>query len=185
MALTKVKGSIIDRGVWVEDFGAVGDGVTDDTAAIQAAIDEWETVGGTLISTSGVFLISSPLIFSKNSSNNVLDLAGEIKCSSTYNNTMVKFIGDFTLGYINGLIIKRLYLNGNKTDGTYSLNHGMQLKYFSDSKIDKIYIYNTGGKGIYFNGYCDRNIIGHIYEQGCNGYGIHLSDDGAGGSRAN
>jgi hypothetical protein len=41
----------------VKDFGAVGDGVTDDTAAIQAALDS-----GNSITANGTFLLSSPLV---------------------------------------------------------------------------------------------------------------------------
>jgi hypothetical protein len=41
--------------VSVKDFGAVGDGVTDDTAALQAALDRIDTVGGELLFPSGVY----------------------------------------------------------------------------------------------------------------------------------
>ena len=48
--------------VSVRDFGAVGDGVTDDTAAIQAAIDYIETLNGGVIEVPrGAFRISSTL----------------------------------------------------------------------------------------------------------------------------
>ena len=49
--------------VSVKDFGAVGDGVTDDTAAIQAAIDSM-TSGGTLLFPPATYLVS------ENASNN-------------------------------------------------------------------------------------------------------------------
>lgn len=52
--------------VSVTDFGAVGDGVTDDTAAIQAAIDA-TPVGGTLYfpDTTGFYLCNSTLMLNK------------------------------------------------------------------------------------------------------------------------
>ena len=45
----------------VFDFGAVGDGVTDDTAAIQAAIDALPSTGGVVFFNPGTYLISSTL----------------------------------------------------------------------------------------------------------------------------
>jgi len=59
MPLTKVTYSMIDGDVVnVRDFGATGDGVTNDTAAIQAAIDSLSTSGGTVYFPQGTYLIS-------------------------------------------------------------------------------------------------------------------------------
>jgi len=48
----------------VTDFGAVGDGVTDDTAAIQAAIDSISGQNG-VVNLFGTHLVSSPIISTK------------------------------------------------------------------------------------------------------------------------
>ena len=60
MALTKAHNRMIaDAAVNVKDFGAVGDGVTDDTAAIQAALDHVAANGGTLYFPAGTYLSDS------------------------------------------------------------------------------------------------------------------------------
>ena len=74
MALTKVTYSMIEGAVVnVLDFGAVGNGVANDTAAIQAAIDSL-TVGGTVFFPTGTYLCSTGLTVADN--NTVLDFAG-------------------------------------------------------------------------------------------------------------
>lgn len=58
MALTKATYSMIDgAAVNVQDYGAVGNGITDDTAAIQAALD----TGKVVVLPEGNYLISSTL----------------------------------------------------------------------------------------------------------------------------
>lgn len=52
----------LEQYVSVKDFGAVGDGVTDDTAAIQAALDYCETSGAQIYGNQGTYLITSTLV---------------------------------------------------------------------------------------------------------------------------
>jgi hypothetical protein len=60
MALTKATHRMIEgASVNVRDFGAVGDGVTDDTVAIQAAIDSIGSNGGTVHLPAGVYLLAA------------------------------------------------------------------------------------------------------------------------------
>lgn len=67
MTLTTVKGSVLNRGVNVKDFGAVGDGVTDDTAALRLAFDEalsflmGGAIGVTVLIPDGSYLVTDEL----------------------------------------------------------------------------------------------------------------------------
>ena len=49
-----------------KDFGAKGDGIADDFAALQAALDSLKTTGGTIYFPSGTYLISECLVFYSN-----------------------------------------------------------------------------------------------------------------------
>tara|TARA_R100001198_G_scaffold96694_1_gene87870 strand:+ start:156 stop:2399 length:2244 start_codon:yes stop_codon:yes gene_type:complete len=87
--------------VSVKDFGAVGDGEKDDTAAIQAAIDSLGNSGGTVLIPVGTYLISSTLNLTKKTT-----LTGEGGYFlNQYSNT------DFTVG---GTTIK--LKTGSNTD---------------------------------------------------------------------
>lgn len=68
----------------VKDFGAIGDGVADDTASIQAAITA-AGIGGTVIIPAGTYLLSSKLVGSVNQQ--ILG-AGQ-------NNTILRRFGDY------------------------------------------------------------------------------------------
>lgn len=67
MALTTVKGAVLNRGINVKDFGAKGDGTTDDTAAIQAAITYALTIFPVpaVYIPSGIYRLTQQIISTK------------------------------------------------------------------------------------------------------------------------
>lgn len=73
-AVTRTYQDKMRETVSVKDFGAVGNGLADDTAAIQAAIDAVEAAGGGVVYGSGVMRITSGLTITEN--NTVFDLNG-------------------------------------------------------------------------------------------------------------
>ena len=94
----------------VQDFGAVGDGIQDDTAAIQAAIDAVQSQGGgTVYLPQGDYLISSELTANHDGINIVGDGIGviggtNILMSSDTQNGIV--LGNYTGNRIAHLTIK-------------------------------------------------------------------------------
>ena len=66
MSLTKVSYSMIRGAVAnVLDFGAIGNGTTDDTAAIQAAINSLSVTGGVVYLPTNTYKITAPLTNTK------------------------------------------------------------------------------------------------------------------------
>jgi hypothetical protein len=99
MSLTKATFSMISgASVNVQDFGAVGDGVTDDYQAIRNAIDSLPPLGGTLwfpyTDSGGVYYLSETLNISR-----PIRMTGQIISSSTsyfYIGTVLKFAASKT-----------------------------------------------------------------------------------------
>ncbi|MCK4997175.1 hypothetical protein KAS08_02630 [Candidatus Pacearchaeota archaeon] len=117
-----------DPYVDVRAFGAKGDGVTDDTIAIQAAIDSLPTAGGTVFFPVGQYRITSNISTSKASvrllgaggtSFNEAGGYGSTLIADTANMTLLDFDGNIHLIH-QGPIIENINLIDN-TGGTATL----------------------------------------------------------------
>lgn len=80
-----LSGALLDRAYSVKDFGAKGDGVHDDTTAVQAAFDALPTEGGVITFPDGAYLLTNKITCAK--SNVVVDgQNASIHFANTVNN---------------------------------------------------------------------------------------------------
>jgi hypothetical protein len=108
----------------VKDFGAVGDGVTDDTAAIQGAVNARGNMAGVIFFPPGNYLISSPITFIPTSEAAIVFQG--VGVAST-------IVGSF-----NDYLLK---INGNTGVG--------ECFYVQDLSLHN---YGSSGGGVYFTG---------------------------------
>lgn len=168
--------------VSVKDFGATGDGVTDDTAAIQAAIDALPTNGRELYFPAGTYLISESLILSERQT----ILVGE-----SIHNTVIKADTtdqaciEFRAGDCG---TKKLSIRPKGSAGI-----GLWLRGIPWAKIEDCFIYpqvNGQGYGIVItdNNYSGSFASGSYYHSihrnriGYSGYGFIYGIDAVSGS---
>ena len=101
--------------VSVKDFGAVGDGVADDTAAVQAAINALPAIGGSVAFSTGTYILGSSVVINKNNVSLVGQGSGSIIKKSTAD-TILIHVGT-TAGVTQGNRIKNFSCAGMHFDG--------------------------------------------------------------------
>jgi hypothetical protein len=176
-----IKGYIQDRIVSVKDFGAVGDGVTDDVAAFQAAINSLPASGGEIIvpQVSSYYVCSGEILIPTGKSN--------ITIRGTHKYVQIRFTSatanGFTIqGESDNLVIQNLdlYSSNNSNGAAIScVNTGSAtpLRDFEFININISYFL----KGIIIWGHVDGLIKGG--RQGgrgkavAGGVGIQLGED--------
>lgn len=158
MPLTKVSYSMI-AGAYVNvlDFGASGDGITDDTAAIQAAFDHAkDNDNSTVFLPAGEYVVSSPLIVEA-------DTAG-------FKGT-VNIIG---VG-ADASIIKSSVDTGAVIDYTQSANLRFHRQVQIQNMCIRQYVAGTDAHGIRMTGAIQVTISGCLFED-LDGDGVHLAN---------
>lgn len=150
----------------IKDFGAKGDGTTNDLTAIQAAVDALPDTGGVVFVpfTSVGYLINAPIVLPSN-----VSLVGEgkgsrIKLDASATRTMITNLD--SVGGNVGIVIEGLYLDGGKSYASYTEPDSADcilLKNVSKSIVKNNWITNTDKDGIALRtGSVDNEITGNI-----------------------
>ncbi|CAG1769114.1 Mannuronan C5-epimerase AlgE4 [uncultured bacterium] len=138
----------------VRDFGAKGNGKTDDTAAIQLAIDSVALQGGTVTIPSGIYLVSSP-IFVRNNVSVVGSGIGNtiLKVLDNHNSDLIGVLrtpfGESTIN----VYIANLSLDGNRENQEVGEHFGFYCGVEPDSPVSDYDIYVERVEAHHFTGY--------------------------------
>jgi len=127
--------------VSVKDFGAVGDGVTDNTVAFQAAVTA--AAGGKLELQEGTYLIGK------------VTLPSSIIIEGKGVGTIIKLVAGhddhlLTAASASGITLKNLTLDGNKANQTAgAASRGLYLLDSSDIRLVDVIVQNCADHGVH------------------------------------
>jgi hypothetical protein len=142
--LTDIENRITWISVKEKVYGAKGDRTTDDTIAIQNALDMASVSGGgTIYFPQGVYLISSKLIIDGNCSL-ILDNDAVIRATSS----MDCMIG-YNLNGSNSHISRNRIISGGKLDGNNLVNDLLQLAFYIGLDLHNVIFYNFKRYGLH------------------------------------
>jgi len=129
----------------VKDFGAIGDGNTDDTGAIQSAIDSAEIDGGIVFVPPGTYLVSPGTGLSMKSNVHLLG-AGRGSIFKVPNGANIT--GNLLkVENRSGVVISDLVLDGNRGEQSGSTNYGLYVAASQNCKINSVWTESFAGVG--------------------------------------
>lgn len=169
----------------VREYGARGDGLTDDVAAIQAAFDVAATaaIGGTVVFPQGNYRINSTLTVTRNglriigaSTFQDGSVTGARLLSGTSGMTMIQAGSIASATFVNQVEIDSLVIDGG-SGGTQAAI-GLLLQNTHYSRFNMVKVRNFTGDGIRINDEIFDVVLSSIDVTGCN-IGIRVAQSGA------
>lgn len=134
----------------VREYGASGNGVTDDTVAIQAAITAAQNAGGGIVFLpTGTYVVSASLLITADNIQVIGAGWGAVLApTAALANLPVIWVQQaLTTAYRYGIRFADFYLNGNNVTGII----GLQLDTTYHAEIQHVRVRFCPGKGIYLN----------------------------------
>jgi parallel beta-helix repeat protein len=149
----------------VKSYGAVGDGTTDDTEAIQDTLDAAETAGGGIVYfPKGTYLVSTGLTVGNNITICGAGYSSIVKLDSG-NTTKVFSNNDTSTGNSN-ITIRDLKIDGNKANRTGNLDYMIYFDNVDNVLIENIFFYNSRWDDIFLQS-VNNYKINNIYSENC------------------
>lgn len=143
----KIDAALKDLGISVKATGALGDGFTDDTVAIQNTINN-SPVGSVIFFPTGTYMISQILHFLPNRTYIGVGWSSNIKQMNRSNLSQLVDFGD--QNQHPNVLIKDLQFDGNNAYNTNTV--GLNLFGLSNSMLFRVRVQNCSGTGIFLDG---------------------------------
>lgn len=152
--------------VSVKDFGAIGDGVTDDTAAINAAAASG--AGRIYYPTPSVAYLVTEIIPASNQTHYGDGTATIIKQKVT-----IQFKYVFSIFQKTGVTIEKLQIDGNgNAQPTGEHMHGISIRDSTDVIVRDVTVHDCNGDSIYIASSSNSILTNRISVTGCNVYNL-------------
>jgi len=140
----------------VRAYGAMGDGTTDDTKALQAAFDAVPATGGTVYIPAGVYLAKP--------SKGLTPKANTVILGDGYSSVIKVPNGHNTTGNLlrvtncDHITVTRIRLDGSRGSQKDAKNYGLFFDSCVDARIDTVWVHSFNGVGIQaYN--CDSCVV--------------------------
>ena len=131
----------------VRDHGAVGDGISDDTASVQSAIDGIPA-GGCVYFPPGVYLTGTLTVYGATSLMGAGGRVSTLKLKSNVNASLIQTPDDGVQRY--GLNIRQLGLDGQASLQTSGAVPLISIRGMNESTYSDLYILNPRGSAMAF-----------------------------------
>jgi len=159
---TRARGTTIRN---VKDYGALGDGMHDDTAAIQAAINSLPTTGGTVVIPAGTYMIDTSkkinlrsLMLLQMDPNAIL----KAKTSSLSRHYILYVNGKSDVEIAGGQLVGDRETHVYATSGTHEWGHGLQILGGKRVTVRDMHISKCTGDGVCIGGLSSDVVIANI-----------------------
>ena len=163
----------------VKDYGAFGDGVHDDTAAIQAAINSLPTTGGTVIIPAGTYLIDTSKKINLRSLMLFQMETGAIlkaKTSSLIRHYLIYVNGKSDVEIAGGQLVGDRDTHNYTTGSTHEWGHGIQILGGKRVTVRDLHVSKCTGDGVCIGGMSADVVIANIISTNNRRQGLSITN---------